>query len=166
MCLKHDGSIHRIWDKAALIYEDENKVIISNSKTLIRENDGRIWMAKEPSVSIYYKNRFFNIMGIIREQGIHYYCNMASPCVFKDKKIKYIDYDLDLVKTVESNIKILDEDEYQENKAKYEYGEDLNKILRKELELLKNDAVNSLGDFDDKMIHESHEKFLKIFLGN
>ena len=27
MCFKHDGSLHRIWDKAALIYEDEEKII-------------------------------------------------------------------------------------------------------------------------------------------
>ena len=25
MCFKHDGSLHRVWDKAALIYEDEDK---------------------------------------------------------------------------------------------------------------------------------------------
>lgn len=163
MGFKHDGSLHRIWDKAALIYEDKEKVMISNSKTLIREHDGRIWMAKEPSVSIYYKNRFFNIMGIIRENGIHYYCNMASPCVCKDKKIKYIDYDLDLVRTVKGEVKILDEDEYNVNKERYNYGEVLERIIKKELSLLKEDALKLQGDFNDDKTHKGHDKFLKIF---
>ena len=55
MGFKHDGSIHRVWDKACKVYEDDEKIMISNAKTLIREYDGRIWMAKEPSVTIYYK---------------------------------------------------------------------------------------------------------------
>ena len=118
MCFKHDGSLHRVWDKAALIYEDDEKIMISNAKTLIRESDNRIWMAKEPSLSIYYKNRWFNIMGIIRSEGIHYYCNMATPCVVEDDIIKYIDYDLDLVKTVKGEVKILDEEEYKTNLKK------------------------------------------------
>ena len=121
MCFKHDGSLHRIWDKAALIYEDEEKIMISNAKTLIRESDNRVWMAKEPSLSIYYKNRWFNVMGIIRSEGIHYYCNMASPCVVENDIIKYVDYDLDLVKTVKGEIKILDEDEYAVNKENLFY---------------------------------------------
>ena len=108
ICFKHDGSFHRIWDKAGLIYEDKDKIVISNSKTLIREDNGRMWMAKEPSVSIFYKNRWFNVMGILRKGGVHYYCNMASPCVVENNIIKYIDYDLDLVKTVDNKIKILD----------------------------------------------------------
>lgn len=164
MCFKHDHSIHRIWDKAALVYEDDEKIMISNSKTLIRENDKRIWMAKEPSVSIYYKNRWFNIMGIIREGGIHYYCNMASPCVVSGNVIKYIDYDLDLVKTTSGEIKILDEQEYIVNKNRYGYGKTIESILTKELQLLKDDAINSRYDFNDEEIYKKHEKFLDLFL--
>ncbi len=163
MCFKHDGSLHRVWDKAALIYEDEEKIMISNAKTLIRESDNRVWMAKEPSLSIYYKDRWFNIMGIIRSEGIHYYCNMASPCVVDDNIIKYVDYDLDLVKTVKGEIKVLDEDEFRINKFKYEYGEDVEKILLKELELLKRDAFNGDGDFKDDIIYNGFNKFLELF---
>ena len=97
MGFKHDGSIHRVWDKACKVYEDDEKIMISNAKTLIREYDGRIWMAKEPSVTIYYKHRWFNIIGIIRGEGIHYYCNIASPVIIEDDVIKYVDYDLDFV---------------------------------------------------------------------
>ena len=163
MCFKHDGSLHRVWDKAALIYEDDEKIMISNAKTLIRESDNRVWMAKEPALSIYYKDRWFNIMGIIRSEGIHYYCNMATPCVVDEGVIKYIDYDLDLVKTVKGEIKILDEDEFKVNKIKYNYGEDIEKILLKELELLKEDAINSKGDFNDKQVYDGFETFMKLF---
>lgn len=163
MCFKHDGSLHRIWDKAALIYEDEEKIMISNAKTLIRESDNRVWMAKEPALSIYYKNRWFNVMGIIRSEGVHYYCNMASPCVVDEDVIKYVDYDLDLVKTVKGEIKILDEEEYKVNKEKYGYGKDIEEILTKELELLKDDAIKGNGDFNDELVYHGFDEFLKVF---
>ncbi len=165
ICFKHDGSFHRIWDKAGLIYEDKDKIVISNSKTLIREDNGRMWMAKEPSVSIFYKNRWFNVMGILRKGGVHYYCNMASPCVIENNIIKYIDYDLDLVKTVDNKIKILDEDEYKVNKEKYDYGEDIEKILEKELKLLRTYAVNNQFAFNDKKVIKTHEKFVNKLVG-
>lgn len=163
ICFKHDGSLHRVWDKAALVYEDEEKIMISNAKTLIRESDNRVWMAKEPALSIFYKNRWFNIMGIIRSEGVHYYCNMASPCVVEDNVIKYVDYDLDLVKTVKGEIKILDEDEYLVNKEKYGYGKDIEMILEKELELLKQDAINGNGDFKNDIVYNGFEEFMKVF---
>ena len=62
-------------------------------------------------MSVYYKHRWFNIIGIIRSEGIHYYCNIASPCIVEDDVIKYIDYDLDLVKTIKGELKVLDEDD-------------------------------------------------------
>ena len=102
-------------------------------------------------------------MGIIRSEGIHYYCNMATPSVVDEGVIKYVDYDLDLVKTVKGEIKILDEDEYNVNKEKYGYGEDIEKILLKELELLKEDAINGEGDFKDQIIYDGYEKFMKLF---
>ena len=102
-------------------------------------------------------------MGIIRSEGIHYYCNMASPCVVDDGVIKYIDYDLDLVKTVKNEIKVLDEDEYRENKVKYNYGEKVENILQKELELLKEDAINGGGDFKDDIIYNGFDEFLRLF---
>ena len=37
MCFKHDGSLHRIWDKAALIYEDEEKIMFEKQERLLEE---------------------------------------------------------------------------------------------------------------------------------
>ena len=164
MGFKHDGSIHRVWDKACKVYEDDDKIMISNAKTLIREHDGRIWMAKEPSLTIYYKHRWFNIIGIIRSEGIHYYCNIASPIIIEDDVIKYIDYDLDLVKTVKGELKVLDEDEYEVNKVKYGYSEELQRILLSELESLKEYASKGEMDFKDEQVYDGFNKFWDAFM--
>lgn len=164
MGFKHDGSIHRVWDKACKVYEDDEKIMISNAKTLIREHDGRIWMAKEPSLTIYYKHRWFNIIGIIRSEGVHYYCNIASPIIIEDDVIKYIDYDLDLVKTVKGELKVLDEDEYEVNKEKYGYSEELQQILLSELESLKEYASKGELDFKDDQVYWGFNQFWDAFM--
>lgn len=33
---------------------------------------------------------------MIRENGVSYYCNLASPAVLDKEALKYIDYDLDV----------------------------------------------------------------------
>lgn len=33
---------------------------------------------------------------MIRENGVSYYCNLASPFVLDNEALKYIDYDLDV----------------------------------------------------------------------
>ena len=88
---------------------------------------------------------------------------MATPCVVDEGVIKYIDYDLDLVKTVKNEIKVLDEDEYKINKEKYQYGQDRENILIKELELLQEDAINGRGDFNDQLVYDGFDTFMKLF---
>ena len=164
MSFKHDGSLHRLWDKVGLVYQDDEKIIVSNAKTLIREQSKRIWMSKEPSVTIFYYKKWFNIMGIIRDEGIHYYCNIASPCIVDKDIIKYIDYDLDLVKTVDRKIKVVDKNDYETNKKKYKYSEKLDFVLKKELSILKKWAKESKKDFNDEMIYKYSEKFIDEYL--
>ena len=44
-------------------------------------------------ISIKY---WFNIIAMIRDNGVSYYCNLASPYVMDEEALKYIDYDLDV----------------------------------------------------------------------
>ena len=64
---------------------------------------------------------------MLKEDGIHYYCNISSPYVYDDEAIKYIDYDLDLRVDSKFNYRILDKDEYKY----YAKMKTLKKLLRK-----------------------------------
>ena len=162
-CYKHNGQVYRNWDETFVLEVNNDYIVCANNKAKVTEIDGRSWKTKEPAILFYYKKKWFNIIAQFKNNGIYYYCNIASPFLIDDNTIKYIDYDLDLVKTVKGEIKILDEDEYNENKVKYEYGEDIENILLKELELLKEDAINGRGDFNDQLIYEGFDTFTKLF---
>ena len=69
----------------------------------------------------FYKNRWFNIIGQLKDYGIYFYCNIATPYVIDENVIKYIDYDLDLRVFPDGSFKVLDRGEYNYHKNKMNY---------------------------------------------
>ena len=107
-CYKHDGTLHRTWDEATVLFEDDEKLICCNNCTVVTESDGHSHRTNEPAILFFYKKRWFNIIGQLKPYGLFYYCNIASPYVIDNKIIKYIDYDLDLRVFPDGGYRILD----------------------------------------------------------
>jgi len=69
---KHDESLHRIWEKATVLEVHDDYVIVANKRTKVIESNGRFWHTREPSITWFYKEKWFNIIGIIKKDGIHF----------------------------------------------------------------------------------------------
>ena len=82
---KHDGSLHRTWRDTMVLKTTENAIIGVNDHTLVTESDGRRWVTREPAIVYFHKKYWFNIIAMIRDNGISYYCNMASPYIWMKK---------------------------------------------------------------------------------
>jgi protein associated with RNAse G/E len=156
---KHDESLHRIWEKATVLYSDEEEVIVANRRTKVIESNGRFWHTREPSVTWFYKNHWFNIIGIIKRDCIHYYCNIASPYLYDEEALKYIDYDLDIKVIEDMTYTVLDRNEYNRHKDKMEYSVDLKRILEKELYALKMMIENKEGPFEEGKVQEWYNTY-------
>jgi protein associated with RNAse G/E len=156
---KHDESLHRIWEKATVLYADEEVVIVANKRTKVIESNGRFWHTREPSVSWFYKKHWFNIIGIIKRNSIHYYCNIASPYVCDTEGLKYIDYDLDIKVIEDFSYNVLDRNEYNKHKNKMDYPTDLKVILEKELNRLKEMIENREEPFQHDLVYEWYSKY-------
>ena len=130
---KHDGKIHRAWDEAVLLEIHDDYLIFGNEKTRVTESDGRTWRTKEPAVLYFFYNKWYNIIGQYKKDGIYYYCNIASPFIIEDETIKYIDYDLDLRVFPDGSFKVLDRGEYKYHKNIMHYPETIDTILKAEL---------------------------------
>lgn len=135
---KHNGKIHRAWDEAVLLEIHDDYLIFGNEKTKVTESDGRTWRTKEPAVLYFFYDKWYNIIGQFKKNGIYYYCNIASPFIIEEKTIKYIDYDLDLRVFPDGSFKVLDRGEYKYHKKLMNYPEKLDKILKLELTNLIN----------------------------
>jgi hypothetical protein len=159
---KHDESLHRIWEKATVVYSDEEIVIVANKRTKVIESNGRFWHTREPSVTWFYKKHWFNIIGIIKKNSIHFYCNIASPYLCDEEGLKYIDYDLDIKVIEDFTYNILDRNEYNKHKDKMDYPTELKKILENELKVLRRMIENREEPFDVEIIR----KWYKIYEEN
>ncbi|MEG0686011.1 MAG: DUF402 domain-containing protein, partial [Erysipelotrichales bacterium] len=110
----------------------------------------------------FFKDRWFNIISMVRSNGIHYYCNIASPFVWDGEAIKYIDYDLDLKVFPNDLMKVLDENEYALHYQEMNYNEQLDKILRQELESLKTWILEDERIYTRKNVYKYLQTFKNI----
>lgn len=120
---KHNGHLHRMWLENWPVPQDslfpEHKAepirVLINSQTRIQEADGREWVSKIPSVAFFPAGRWFNVIALLEEQGIRFYCNIASPPFVNeaDRTITYIDYDLDVIRSANGEVHVVDRDEFE-----------------------------------------------------
>ncbi len=161
-CYKHNGHINSICEKSTVIEETEDYLVCGNYKTMLIEEDGRGHRTKEPAIIIYYKHHWFNIMAQFKEFGLFYYCNIASPYLWDDGVLKYIDYDLDLRVFPDGGYRILDKNEYKYHKKIMHYSKDLEFVINKELEKLIQMKQENVGPFNREILNEYLEKYKKI----
>ncbi len=156
---KHDASIHRSWEDIFLLDETDEYIVAGSKRNRVIESNGRDWISKEPSIYIFSKTEWYNVICMFKRDGISYYTNIASPSKLEDKTIKYIDYDLDAKLLPNGAIKVLDKKEYSTNKAKYGYGEQIDKTIHDTLTEILRLMRDKVFPFDNELIQEYYDVF-------
>ena len=159
-CFKHNGSLHRCWDRGLVLENNEDYIVIASKKAKVVEYNGRCWFTKEPAITIFSKKEWWNAICMIKKDGICFYCNIASPALVNKECIKYIDYDLDAKLFPDKEIKLLDEKEYQRHKDFYHYSDELDQVLRYSIKLVVRKMKNNEFPFDDERVKKYYDKFL------
>jgi len=158
---KHDESLHRIWEKATVVDVTDDYVVVVNKRTKVIESNGRFWHTREPSVTWFYRKKWFNIIGIVKTNGIHFYCNIASPFLIDDEALKYIDYDLDIKVIDDFTYNVLDRNEYNKHQMKMKYSSKLKNILESELRDLRTMIEKREEPFSHKLVLDYYNKYLE-----
>ncbi|MFC3039242.1 DUF402 domain-containing protein [Virgibacillus xinjiangensis] len=157
---KHNGLLHRVWENSLVLKGTDTIVIGANDRTLVTESDGRTWVTREPAICYFHARHWFNIIGMLRNDGIYYYCNISSPFVFDEEALKYIDYDLDVKVFPDMTYNLLDEDEYEEHRRQMNYPEVLDQILHNNLDLLLHWIRQRKGPFSPDFVDQWYERYL------
>lgn len=144
---KHNGYLYRQWNGALVLDVKEEYIVLVLPQTKVIEERGQHWRIKEPTIWYFPTgNHFFNATALIRKAGYYLYTNLASPFIFEDNTIKFIDYDLDIKYYPGSSVHLVDVQEHKSNSIEYNYPAD---VMRR-----VNDSKNMLL----KMI--AQEKFV------
>lgn len=140
----------------------ENSLIGCNDHTLVIEDDGRRWMTREPALVYFHKHYWFNIVAMIRDNGVSYYCNLASPYVLDREALKYIDYDLDVKVFPDGEKRLLDVDEYEVFSKRWRYSKDIDKILKANVLILVDWINNRKGPFSKEYVDIWYSRYREL----
>ena len=159
---KHDCSLHRTWRDTMVLKTSDQSIIGCNDHTLVTEADGRRWVTREPALLYYHKHYWFNIVTMIRQKGVSYYCNLASPYAIDDEALKYIDYDLDIKVFPDGEKRLLDVDEYELHRARMQYPKEIDHILKENVKILVNWINEEKGPFSKEYVELWYERYRQL----
>ena len=88
-CYKHNGKIHRTWDKTTVLDETDDYLVCGNNKVKITESTKRTHRTKETAIVFFYKRRWFHVTAQFKTNGLFYKVDIASPFLYDEGVIKY-----------------------------------------------------------------------------
>ncbi len=157
---KHNGTLHRVWEESTVLSANSREVVCGNDRIFVTESDGRQWRTREPAICYFSAKHWFNVIGMIRDDGIYYYCNMGTPFTWDREALKYIDYDLDVKVFPDMTYEVLDEDEYEEHAKLMKYPQVLDTILQNNLSEIKSWINQRKGPFSPEFIDGWYDQYL------
>ena len=158
---KHNGELHRQWSHSFVVEDNDKYFIVVSIRSSVIENDGRKWHTKEPAIFVFSKDRWFNVIAMLKTDGVSYYVNIASPSILDKGFIKYIDYDLDVKMFTDGSRKLLDVSEYKKHANELHYSEEIKEKLSKSVDEVFNLMNKKVFPFDDQEILRFYDLFLK-----
>lgn len=133
---KYDGCLYRTFEFPKIIYIDRKIIVLSlNKSRIISQGKNKKFYhsnGNKDSFWIMFKDEWYNLIITFchKKNKVIYYFNIASPFIFEDETIKYIDLDLDVrlifnKKRQSLIIKELDQNEFEKNSTTMFYPHEL-----------------------------------------
>ncbi len=136
--LKYDGREHRVW-RARLISKDGPLVVVEGEfeETVEHPQLGTIARGTV-STEYYWTDRWYSVFRFREPSGPlrNYYCNVNRPAVFDGRVLSFVDLDIDLLVAPDFTCRVLDEDEFEENAARYGYSSEVREQVPRAVEEL------------------------------
>lgn len=116
-------------------------------------------MTETRALFYFSKKYWFNIIHIDDDQNPYYYCNLSSPYAKKGNILTYIDYDIDIKVDKYFNYNILDIEEYNINKKRFNYTAELDEKLKENMDFLIECITNKQLIFEKKLLNTYYNMY-------
>ena len=155
---KFNGCLYRTFEFPKLVYKNNDFLILdlSNCRVISQGKNKKFYRShfQINSLWIFFYEQWYNLfLNITKNNNFVYYFNVATPYLFEEDAIKYIDLDLDIrVENINTNfekIKVLDMYEFEHHSQVMLYPK---KLINKSIET-KNQLINDLKS------HKFQKKF-------
>ena len=158
---KHNEELHRQWSHGFVLEDNDEYFVLASIRASVTESDGRKWHTKEPAIFILSKKEWFNVIAMLKEDGVCYYVNIASPTIFDKGILKYIDYDLDVKLFGDGSTKLLDVSEYHKHAKEQGYPDEIRAILSRSVDHTFEMIKEKVFPFVDQDIQKYYAEFKK-----
>jgi protein associated with RNAse G/E len=136
---KFDGRLHREWQARLVAQVDSLLIVEGVFETEIRHPQLGHIAPGTLSTEYYWTDRCYSVFRFREPAGAlrNYYCNINLPAEFDGRVLTFIDLDIDVLVAPDFSLRILDEEEFASNAARYDYPADVrNSVSRALAELL------------------------------
>ncbi|MCC7308885.1 MAG: DUF402 domain-containing protein [Acidobacteria bacterium] len=119
----YDNAIRKSWTAELLERSDQLLVLKGLFAFDVEHSDIGLIRRGTISYEYFWPSRWYNVFRFHDPGGPFrcFYCNVTMPPVFDGSTLDYIDLDIDILLGRDGLVRILDEDEFRDNAAKYSY---------------------------------------------
>src|SRR5690606_32933559 len=110
----------------------------------------------------FIPGQWYNIVSLIEEQGVRYYCNIASPSYVNKQVLTYIDYDLDVIQTSDGEVLVVDQEEYEQHKVDYHYSDIVDRKVRSGLDDLLLRIQDKRSPFENDRVRDYYQMWKHV----
>jgi protein associated with RNAse G/E len=122
---KYDGALQRSWP--ARLVRREGALVELYAEFAETIHHALLGTIERGTLSFeyYWLDRWYNIFRFSSPDGAlrNFYCNVNQPPLFDGHTLSYVDLDIDVLVAPDFSYKILDENEFAINAARYNYSE-------------------------------------------
>lgn len=154
---KFNGWLYRAWEYPTIISITDDYVLLGNLNCDIYSPEfgtNRCFKSKVVKDTFWFfmKDEWFNFIVTSTPNGLQIYINLASPFIFEESAIKYIDFDLDFKIFPNGSWCEVDINEFMTNQIYFNYPPALIKLIRdseiKVMNLINTDYFKKLVNVD------------------
>lgn len=133
--LKYDGRIHRRWEARVTRREGSLFVLDAVFDEEIRHPLLGTIAPGTQSTEYYWTDRWYSVFRFSEPGGAlrNYYCNVNAPAQFDGRVLAFVDLDIDVLVAPDFTYRVLDENEFEENAARFGYPADVRARAREAL---------------------------------
>lgn len=127
---KFDGKVHRSWQANLIERRDSLLIFVGEFEKEVKHSNLGIIRRGTVSYEYYWLDRWYNIFQFHEPEGElrNFYCNISEPPKLEKNILDYVDFDIDILVWKDFSYEILDSEEFNENKRKFNYP---SKIIKK-----------------------------------
>jgi len=137
---KFDGSIHRTWTAKLVESKGSLLVFLGEFDREVTHPDLGVIRRGTLSYEYYWLDRWYNVFRFHEpnDDFRNFYCNINMPPSFEGDTLDYVDLDIDILVSKDSDIQLLDQEEYEENSNFYGYSPEIQNRVAKSISELRN----------------------------